>query len=221
MKPMHYLASMVLALLALLSISAPAHAQRVNLDTGWHPSVDATQASVTPSFAFLVPCAELETCSTARLLLTVQYHYRLHVRNRTTEPARFEGGWSSIFWLMHGADAPYWSRAAAPSAGVALDTGELAPMDGAPGGADETTIDVVVSTPLPPFGEEQIPIASAAPFAVHARGLDAHRMWFRPQHSWIFATNHGSPIALEGHWPFALDVELAEARVFGRVEFLP
>lgn len=209
--------SVVLGLVAvLLLFVAPARAQRVNLDTGWCPSVDYTNtdADCAADAPFLVPAAP-PACVETELRLALAYRYRVTVRNLTEAPHTVSGTWLSFFQLHAAPGQPTYNALHMEGCGVPDIFAVLAPNDGLPGGPDEATIEVLRTFTL---ADGILPFElSSTCFEGNARGGTARRLWMRPTHWWSMNVD-GQAVPQGAHWPVGVTVESSEARMFGRVE---
>lgn len=205
-----------LSVFALLLLATNVHAQRVNLDTGWCPSVEYTNtdADCAADAPFLAPCAP-PGCVETELRLQLSYRYRVTLRNLTEEWHTTSGTWLTFFQLHAAPGQPTYNALHMEGCGVPEMFALLAPNDGLPGGPDEATFDVTRTFTL---ADGIMPFElSSACFAANARGGTARRLWLRGTHWWSLNVD-GQPIPEGAHWPVAVAVESAEARMRGNVD---
>lgn len=202
--------------LAVLILCTVALAQRVNLDTGWQPSVEYTNttADCAADAPFLAPAAP-PACTETELRLQLAYRYRVTVRNLTESPHTVSGTWLSFFQLHAAPGQPTYNALHMEGCGVPDIFAVLAPNDGLPGGPDEATIEVTRTFTL---ADGILPFElSASCFAGDARGGSARRLWMRPTHWWSMNVD-GQAVPQGAHWPVGVVVESSEARMRGHVE---
>jgi len=207
----------ILIFVALVALFAPgAVAQsRGNLDTGWIPSCERSDSPAEYAFdrPTLTACSD-SSCTTTVVAPTLQYHYRVTLRNTTSEWHQTSGFWLTSFWLFNAPGQPLYNAMAAQGCGVPEFFALLAPNDGLPGGPDEITFDRVVTfTPADGLTVWQL---AASLFLPNARAGTAHRLWLRATHWWSFLVDGQYP-APGQHWPVTFQLETAEARMLGVV----
>lgn len=207
-----------LSLLVLLSFAGIAAGQRANLDTGWVPSVEYTNTPADYSAdVFAITSCSDASCTSTLVAPRLQYRYRVTVRNTTGDWHTTSGSWLTFFWLFNAPGEPAGNTMAAQGCGVPEFFALLAPNDGQPGGPDEATFEVTRTFTLADGVTSWV--LPAAQFAANVRApgaLPAHRLWVRPTHWWNLTVD-GQGVPAGAHWPVAVTVENAEARLTAQV----